>query len=524
MKHTRLMFAFAIASLVSSSAIAASVTMLQFGSFETRAEAQKRLNEVTAKHASFLGKLATNIREVKLPPDNLTVYRTQAGPLESRSAAQTVCTQLASAGDECYIVQTAMVSAPEKTTTLADAKPTVAAPVSAAASNVKSEITNAVDAVTPTTPDITSKLSSPSLINARDPLNRAAIANVGSSLGEASVAETSLDANDAQTASVNKALDAAVNEKPVTDANLSSIAEASASPRGGFWARLNPFNDAEPVQSPVVPVPELNAAPIDGVNVADVAPIVPEPLTLPSVSTPEVSVNPPQVKLPKVAIEGPKLVTPAPSVVSLSRTPIMLDSTPVILVAQPLRLPPPPAPLRAQDREELAAGIKPMLARPESIAVGPNTTPATNGSVQVEEAKRVPVTQTLVQPQAQAVPFARAQASVALSPSATDGQKTIWAQVGPFANEQAALAYWTAYRQSHLDFPVVRVRATTPLQASASKSQSWLRVGPVANAAFVTSLCASLNAQTGLRCGAVRDSGASSLLTAPAAKRLTNAQ
>ena len=86
MNYTRLALVFAIGSLCSIPASAASLTMLQFGSFETRAEAEKRLSDVTAKHKTEIGALATSIREIKLPPDNLTVYRTQAGPVENRGS------------------------------------------------------------------------------------------------------------------------------------------------------------------------------------------------------------------------------------------------------------------------------------------------------------------------------------------------------------------------------------------------------------------------------------------------------
>ena len=73
MKHTRLALALAITSLSATPVIAASVTMLQFGSFETRDEAEKRLSEVKSKHAKEISGLASSIREVKLPPDNLPV-------------------------------------------------------------------------------------------------------------------------------------------------------------------------------------------------------------------------------------------------------------------------------------------------------------------------------------------------------------------------------------------------------------------------------------------------------------------
>ncbi len=533
-------FAVACAVFISQSACAASLTMLQFGSFETRAEAQKRLTEVTAKHATQLSKLASNIREVKLPPDNLTVYRTQAGPVESRAAAQAICSQLASAGDECYIVQTAMVSAPEKAPTLAQAAATAAAPVTSAVADAADSTAKAVAEATPELPT-----TSDSKPTARDPLNRAALETVSAdraqeALATAADTRTEFAQDDAAAAQVNKALDAALTEKKA-EAEALNTAKNAPAPSRSFWSRLNPFSADEPAKAPSPRAPEPVAAPVEAVaataltaTAADAA--EPEVTKAPAAAETEAVAMPvPVTNAPKLETsalppaaetrDAPIAVAPAaatpsptPAVVSLSRTPITLDTTPVILHADPLPLPPPPAPLREQDRRELAAGIKPKLPAPEVIAASPITAapaPATaavqDGSVEVEEAKRVPVTQAIAVPQT-AAPIAAAAPRVApaasLSPTATDGQKTIWAQVGPFASERAAIDYWSAYRKSHPDFPVVRVRATTPLQTTAgSKAQSWLRVGPVANSAFVTSLCGSLGAQPGLRCGVVRDSG-----------------
>lgn len=555
MKRFPTAFAAACAVFISHSACAASLTMLQFGSFETRAEAQKRLTEVTAKHAAQLSTLASNIREVKLPPDNLTVYRTQAGPVESRAAAQAICAQLASVGDECYIVQTAMVSAPEKAPSLAQAAATAAAPVSATVADAADSAAKAVAAATPQLPAITDATPT-----ARDPLNRAALETLNAdraqeALATAADTRTEFAQDDAAAAQVNSALDAALNEKKA-DENALAAAKNSPAPSRSFWSRLNPFSDDAPVSAPVAKAPEPVSAPVEAVAATALAaaatsPAEPEatpasvepevaaaaPLPVPVASAAKLQPQQEQASLatsaePLQAVPPvPAPVAPAaPAVVSLSRAPISLDTTPVILHAEPLPLPPPPAPLREQDRLELAAGIKPKLPAPEVIAASPATAPAAaapvrDGSVQVEEAKRVPVTNDAAATPVATTPHVSPAAT--LSPSATDGQKTIWAQVGPFASEQAAIAYWGAYRLNHPDFPVVRVRATTPLQTTAgSKAQSWLRVGPVANAAFVTSLCASLAAQPGLRCGVVRDSGAVSDIKpgkqAPARARYTH--
>jgi hypothetical protein len=80
---------------------------MQFGSFETKNEAEERLTNIAKNHAGLLGNLPLTIREVAVAED-LFVYRTQAGPIDSKATAQSMCAQLASNGDACYIVETAL--------------------------------------------------------------------------------------------------------------------------------------------------------------------------------------------------------------------------------------------------------------------------------------------------------------------------------------------------------------------------------------------------------------------------------
>lgn len=145
--------------------------------------------------------------------------------------------------------------------------------------------------------------------------------------------------------------------------------------------------------------------------------------------------------------------------------------------------------------------------------------PAPNAAVHVEEAKRVPLSQVSAPPViAPASPVFRQIPNVDLSPSSTDGQRTLWAQMGPFNSAQAALAYWTSFRQTHPDFPVVRVRVTTSLAAAQrGLAETNLRVGPFARAEFIRSLCGSLPEEDHLQCGTVADLGASA---APSSSRL----
>lgn len=110
--------------------------MLQFGSFESTKEANARIDALKAKHGGLIGALPSRVVEVALP-DNLTVYRTQSGPVPSRADAQSICAQLASNGDECYVVETAMV---QPSTTIASSIDAVADNVEQAKNSLTSVV------------------------------------------------------------------------------------------------------------------------------------------------------------------------------------------------------------------------------------------------------------------------------------------------------------------------------------------------------------------------------------------------
>ena len=522
MKKTRLVLALIVTSFMATPVLAASLTMLQFGSFETRDEAEKKLSDISGKYKDALGALPTNIREVKLPPDNLTVYRTQAGPVADRSAAQGICSKLAANGDECYIVQTAMVNAPAPV--VATAAPATA-PLAAEMANAK----NTQMAATGPTPDLTSKLSTlqSGTTDTRDPLNRAALDRVNTPLADAAeqpVANTDATVVADQSAGMKTALDKAVADQSSVAKDVeSSTAAAQTEQGGGFWSRMNPFSSTPKPVAPVAPKILDSAAPVDMVAEQPLkalppvsAPLQPAPLAAMPV-TPSPAPLAPLAAVPPNVAAATKEATPSPAGFS---------STPVITQAPVMQLPPPPAPLKAQ----YAANTVAPLPAPEPIAAPISVTPlpptVAAGTVQVEEAKRVPVTTTPVMPPPPPVPMQPTlpppfvQSPVSLVPTATDGMKTIWAQIGPFANNEEALAYWGTYRQNHPDFPVVRVRVASSYQQLIRGVNSYtLRVGPMAQRAFVSSLCKSLEEVPegqpkvpSKQCGMVSDLGGSSSL------------
>lgn len=538
MIRSRAAFIFSLLMLSATPAWAATLTMLQFGSFETRSEAEARATAIKQKHAGIIGAMDVSIREIKLPPDNLPVYRTQAGPVANKAAAQSICAQLLSNGDECFVVETAMLDSSK----LAVAS---AAPVSAA--NRSQPLPNTAPAVATsvTTTAATDTMDKPysSPVAARDPQSVSALAGV--SAAPAAVAalssptpsqkpnaplsaparpalaplsdtppdtESPAPAPAPNSPEMQAALDRAVANESTVAASLATPAATSPAPAPqSFWSRLNPFSD-----SPAADKPNRQTPPPPMPVAAAVSPV--SEAALPPTSLPPA---PQPAELPAPAALPAASAAP----VALAAAPVPEQPAPVMLAAAPapaptLQLPPPPAPLKGFDAPRPPVNVAmpeptgSIVPAPMPVAAAALPPAGAPGSVRVEEARRVPLTENTQPP---APSYNPAVPVLPLSPSATLGQKTIWAQMGPFADTQDALAFWDQYRQQHPDFPVVRVRVTSSLLAqNHGDTSQWLRIGPFAREGFVSSLCAGMvNAQgeplrEGLRCGRVIDLGVAS--------------
>jgi len=405
----RLSVATAVWLVLCASAQAAPLAMLQFGSFESREEAQVRLDSMKKKHAGMLNKLPTSIREIKLPPDNLTVYRTQAGPVGTRTQAESICAQLASNGDECYVMETSM---------LPDAPPAVEVDVPAVAEKKAPTPVAAAAAAKPSVPKSAPVIR---LIPWRDFSKRDDVkAQMAEKLAEVDTtpAKPSLQLQNAMDQAIAR------QEKPEASEKFAN-AEPAPKQERSFWSLLNPFADDESTATASKPSEDATAS--------------------------EMTQTPPEL---------PVMASPVPTV---SET----------------------------------AGADMVASTNESTSVA--------GDVNVEEAKRVPLTETRV-----AAPRSFALPTADLLPIATLGKKTLWAQVGQFNDTQSALAFWDRYRVAHPDFPVVRIRVISSYQLQQRGDASkWLRVGPFAKEESIANLCASFG-ENGPRCGLVTDMGVAS--------------
>ncbi len=682
MNYRRFALVLSLSLLTSPSAFSASAVMLQFGSFETLDEAQQRLSEVKKTHAALLKDLSTSVREIKLPPDNLTVYRTQAGPVDSRGTAQGLCAKIATSGEECYVVETAMVSTPTapSSTTSATSKATEAAnaepyhpalapltnpeklvdPATAkpASAELKAALDEAValqntapapyavtkptpapepsfwsrlnpfsDATTPSAPAPT-PVPAATASAPLDPISAPAVAAVPVTVVTQSDAPKAPEATQQMVPVITSKAGSKVMIVPPAAPEAPTLAEAKevvkeevadatknatskvmivppAAPEAPTLAEAKEVVKEEvadatkkaaskvmivPPAAPEAPTMAEAAAPAATTLEQEVSRLAEEAAshasTMPHIA-PSMHVAPSEpVSIPQgglaalpsnhVASEPAAMAVAEKAAPAAAPAPIMAQPKPVAPAATPAAkvaptpyippdlLPPPPL-LSRSNRSAITSSppAEPLLAKPQpvqpphhladpALLAEPATTtlpaarqmtvpapsapivaaatlpPATAavaaphedaGSVRVEEAKRVPLTEEAVKPVVPGAPLHQitpAVPTISLLPSSTLGRKTLWAQIGEFDDPQMALAFWETYRQSHPDFPVVRLRVASSLQQQMhGNTRVWLRVGPFGRAAFIHNLCGSIPRSDNIRCGVASDSGVAGAAGAP---------
>ncbi len=96
---------------LSSGAAANTVFTVQLGSFESEKEARAQWEKLETRFPDLFGPLNYASAKVQLPPDDFVYFRTQAGPLTTRSEADEICQRLTVKGFECYVAETAMFNA-----------------------------------------------------------------------------------------------------------------------------------------------------------------------------------------------------------------------------------------------------------------------------------------------------------------------------------------------------------------------------------------------------------------------------
>ena len=97
--YMRALSLFICSQLLAWNAVAADPAfVLQLGTFGEENQAKKHWERVQERYPELMEGLSLRVASVKLPPDNIQVYRTQAGVLPTRSDAEIVCDKLARAG------------------------------------------------------------------------------------------------------------------------------------------------------------------------------------------------------------------------------------------------------------------------------------------------------------------------------------------------------------------------------------------------------------------------------------------
>ncbi|MFO1241924.1 MAG: SPOR domain-containing protein [Rickettsiales bacterium] len=86
--------------------------MVQLGTFKSDAEATTQWNKLTKDFPDLFEPLTYSPTEITLPPDDFVYHRNQAGPIATRSEAEELCSKLLAKNYECYVVETAMFTAP----------------------------------------------------------------------------------------------------------------------------------------------------------------------------------------------------------------------------------------------------------------------------------------------------------------------------------------------------------------------------------------------------------------------------
>lgn len=91
---------------------AQTVFMVQLGTFRTDKEANAQWDKLTQDFPDLFEPLTYTPTEITLPPDDFIYHRNQAGPIPTRSEAEEICGKLLAKNYECYVVETAMFTAP----------------------------------------------------------------------------------------------------------------------------------------------------------------------------------------------------------------------------------------------------------------------------------------------------------------------------------------------------------------------------------------------------------------------------
>lgn len=496
--------ALALTMALAGSALAAEgpTYLLQLGTFNSRNDAEKRWSTLSGQYGALLGNLHVRYQEVTLPPDNLKVYRTQAGPLATKQEAQKSCSQLSAKGEECLVIETAMYRAGESVATTP--APVSNAPAAPAASPF--DVVDAAPQVAQQAATVAARAAAGKGLKPLAAANAAAdISSASGSLGTvaAGVAASQVLANEAPAEAVSSNVQnsflSTAPEVPSADVSVPTEAAAAANTLATELASSGPALTTEEVKAPapaVVPsAPEKQSSfwsflPWSGgddqIEKLPETEVVREEPTHVAAPTPEPSAPvreskglllPPPPEASDAAIAEVRAMKEQAANNPVVPTPSVPDASPKTLMTEP----------PSTVLEGLQSGDLPWKGG--------------DADVKVSEAVRVPLSQD-EQPEAQPQ---KPSASMG-TPSQTMTGRTLWAQINYFDSQQAALSHWDGFRKAHPNFPAMRVRVTKPYKVDSAEPKISLRVGPFAEGDQLKAFCSEA-VLPGLECSTISDYG-----------------
>jgi hypothetical protein len=491
----------AIFAFSAAQAYADSTFLLQFGSFNTQEQATQKWDDIKAKNPDLVGKLTLHVAEVALPPDNTIMYRTQAGPLPSRTQASGLCGTLKTRNIDCFVVETALFTAePSSMQAQNDVSPSL-----------------------PSLPPLT--VTSP--IPADAPINTPTLAApVAQSLPVPPPPPPLVSA------AVNKpAVSAAV---PPTAKPVVTASNMNEDDKPGFFGRL--FGSSSSSPSAPVAVKTVTPAPVPvpaRITTAAVTPPPPPavaaaaPVTYLSSEGTPVAINSKYSN----TTDTESVPFPVPNSASVMSKPLMAPAP----VPEPMYVPVAPTPAPAHESAANASSNADLNSAPTSVpshpaanwtvpgrepkflnqpshsATATNSMTSNNGSnsnvvgdVKVAEAIRVPVGSGAKPKKIVMLPPVHGMGG---TPSATT-HKTFWAQLSYFPDEEQARNFYDKFQADYPQFSDgVRVRITHPYSSSAGRVS--LRVGPFVGTDDVHTICKAA-AERSVSCNIVKEVGTSS--------------
>ncbi len=538
-----------------SQAMAAdSVYLLQLGSFEKEILAKQRWVELQQQFPSELKDLGVRISSVTLPPDDYIVYRTQAGPYQTRAQAQDVCDALQSMDEECYVVQTAMFtpqtftigklapSLTEKAKEPASQMPSQPSAQSAAAMSTKPVVPMPPSFDMPPAPPVPVQKVKPSVEPEEESASIWEVLNPFSSEEEEDEKPELMKKERTKEKTAQADVPQSFGEER-PDNVTSQWQEVSLAPMqpqpqaitSSPWAP-DPFASAQgAAMGSVTLTPKPRETVGDGVSYPQTPPSVQKTVAVNNPIPPKnpgddvpvkqmVSVAP-----PKSVQEAMERAVPPPAPPPAESTASGATLLQQMMKSEPASTegytPPPPTPEGAsqpihaapQPFSDLTPRVGTVDQRPvrdpldpsgRLVPSAPPIAAQPGANVNVAEAIRVPVTEEdIVEDTTPSM--AQELAKVQGYPSAPTPIATNWVQLSYFIDQQNALSFWEAYRLENPAFPSVRVRVTKPYMFARTDPRVSLRIGPFENENVPRDFCDMVK-DLDMRCFMVTDLGMSS--------------